>query len=271
MKRRSQLYVPGINERMILKSLEIPADSIIFDLEDSVPPEDKEKARELLKRSLSAYSWKGKELCVRINQLTTKDGLRDLLFVSDLPIDVVLIPKAEGSLDFVHKVTGKLLEPIVETPRGLMEIEDLVRSEGVVAISYGAADLALHAQGEIRGYEGNIYVMTRVATSARAYDVDPVDKVYFDLKNAEGFRTEARTARSLGFSGKQVIHPSQVEIANSVFSPSREELEWYREIVESYERAMKEGRGAIRLRDQLVDQVHYKIAKRYLKDYANTE
>ncbi|WP_409366342.1 HpcH/HpaI aldolase/citrate lyase family protein [Metallosphaera sp. D4-4] len=268
MKRRSQLYVPGINERMIVKSLEIPADSIIFDLEDSVPPDDKERARELIRRSLSAYSWKEKELCVRVNQLTTKDGLRDLLFVSDLPVDVILIPKAEGSLDFVHKVTGKMLEPIVETPRGLAEIEDLVRSDGVVAISYGAADLALHSQGEIKGYEGNIYVMTRVVTSARAYDVEPVDKVYFDLRNAEGFRAEAQLAKSLGFSGKQVIHPSQVEIANSVFSPSKEELEWYREVVENYEKAMREGKGAIRLRDQLVDQVHYKIAKRYLQDYS---
>ncbi|AWR99039.1 HpcH/HpaI aldolase/citrate lyase family protein [Metallosphaera hakonensis] len=267
MKRRSQLYVPAISEKMIVKSLEIPADSIIFDLEDSVPMEQKDSAREVLRKALSTYSWKGKELCVRINQLTTKDGLKDLLYVSDIPVDTVLIPKAEGSLSFIFKSTGKKVEPIVETPRGLVEIEHLVRSDGVTAISYGAADLSLYTQGQVKGYEGNIYVMTRIATTARAYDVEPVDKVYFDLKNSDGFKNEAQLAKSLGFSGKQVIHPSQVDLANQVFSPSGEELQWYQEVVKNYEMAMKEGRGAIRLRDQLVDQVHYRIAKKFLEDY----
>ncbi|AEB95798.1 citryl-CoA lyase [Metallosphaera cuprina Ar-4] len=253
---------------MIEKSVEIPADSIVFDLEDSVPLEDKEKARENLRNSLSTYSWKGKELCVRINQVTIKDGIKDLLLLSEIDVNLILVPKAEGRLDFIYKATGKKVEPIVETPRGVVEMEDLVRSEGVEAISYGAADLALHSEGKISGYEGNVYLMTRLVMTARAYDVDPIDKVYFDLKNQDGFRREAEYAKSLGFAGKQVIHPSQVLIANEVFSLTEDEMKFYREIVESYEKALKEGKGAIRLRDQLVDQVHYKIAKRKLSDYS---
>ncbi|QKR00182.1 CoA ester lyase [Metallosphaera tengchongensis] len=267
MKRRSQLYVPGVNEKMVQKSLQIPADSIIFDLEDSVPPEDKQKAREIIKRNL-VNDWGNRELCVRINSISDKEGMKDILFFSDLEkIDLFLVPKAESDLSFVHKATGKRLEPIIETPRGLVKLEEIVRSEGVVALTYGAADLALHSLGQVRGYEKNTSLMLEIVSVARAYDVEPIDKVYFDLKNTLGFKEEAEIAKALGFSGKQVIHPSQVELANQVFSPSPEEMAWYKEIVEAYERAIKEGRGAIRLRDQLIDNVHYKIAKRYIQDF----
>ncbi|MFP3205318.1 MAG: CoA ester lyase [Metallosphaera yellowstonensis] len=269
MRRRSQLYVPAISEKMIRKSVEIPSDTVIFDLEDSVPPDQKEKARENLRLLVKQLEWGKRELAVRINSVNTRDGLRDLLLLGELELHTVLVPKAEGDLSFVHEVTGKEIEPIVETPKGLTTLEELVRSEGVVAVSYGAADLALHAGGDLRGYEGNIYVMTAIAITAKAYDVDPVDKVFFDLKDVEGFRREALLAKSLGFVGKQVIHPSQVDVANQVFSPSKEEIEWHRKVVQAFEEAMKIGKGAIRLDDKLVDYVHYKLAKRILQDYSD--
>ncbi|AHC50810.1 citryl-CoA lyase [Sulfolobus acidocaldarius SUSAZ] len=266
MIRRSQLYVPSISEKMIRKSIELKADSIVFDLEDAVPPEDKEKARELLVKLINELEWRNKELCVRMNSLQLVDAYRDIVTISKLDkISCIVVPKAEGDLSFLHKATGKDLIPLIETGKGLIKVEDIVRSEGVVGVSYGIADLSLSVGGDYNFYEKNEFVKTYVVTTAKAYDVDPIDKVYFDLKNVDGFRRECEEAKKLGFVGKQVIHPTQVEIANQVFSPTAEEIEWARRVIEAYDNAKREGRGTIRLDDKLVDYVHYKIAKRILE------
>ncbi|WP_253823063.1 CoA ester lyase [Acidianus sp. RZ1] len=264
--RRSQLYVPANNEKMIKKSLEIKADTIIFDLEDAVPPEEKGKAREMLKQFISELDWgKEKELAVRVNEISTKEGLRDLIQVAELgKINTILIPKAEGNLSFVHKATGKEIIPIVESAKGLFKIEDVLTSEGVSAITYGIADLSLSLEGKVDEYIKNDYVRTKIIVSAKAYNVEAIDRVYFDLKDPEGFRQECLKAKNLGYNGKQAIHPSQVEIANTVFSPTEEEVEWAKRVIEAYEKSIKEGRGAIRVDDKLVDYVHYKLAKRIL-------
>jgi len=262
------LFVPGISERMIRKSVELEADSIIFDLEDSVPYEEKENARQLLRRLLKEFVWNRKELCVRINPLSTREGLKDLIFVSELDvIDTVVVPKAEGDLSFVNTITGKNIEPLVETPKGFLGIEDLVRSDGVVAVSYGVADFSLRVGGDLKAYENNECVRTKIVIVARAYDVDPIDKVYFNLNDLNGFELECKVARSLGYVGKHVIHPSQIPIANKIFSASQKEIEWAKRVIEAYENAMKEGKGAIKLDGELIDNVHYKIAKRILQDY----
>ncbi|QGA53754.1 CoA ester lyase [Sulfolobus sp. E5-1-F] len=263
MIRRSQLYVPAISEKMIRKSVELKADSIIFDLEDAVPPEDKERARELLIKLVKELDWDKRELCVRVNSLQLLDSYKDITTISrEDKITCIVVPKAENDLSFLHKATGKHLIPLIETAKGLVKIEDIVRSEGVVAVSYGAADLSLSLGGDYNFYEKNEYVKTLIVSVARAYDVDAIDKVYFDLKNLDGFRRECEEAKKLGYVGKQVIHPSQIDIANEVFSPSKEEIEWAKRVIEAYEKAKAQGRGAIRLDDKLVDYVHYKIAKR---------
>jgi len=266
MIRRSQLYVPAISEKMIRKSIELKADSIIFDLEDAVPPEDKERARELLIKLVKELDWGKRELCVRVNSLQLLDSYKDITRISkDDKITCIVIPKAENDLSFLHKATGKYLIPLIETAKGLVKIEDIVRSEGVVAVSYGAADLSLSLGGDYNFYEKNEYVKTLIVSVARAYDVDAIDKVYFDLKNLDGFRRECEEAKKLGYLGKQVIHPSQIDIVNEVFSPSKEEIEWAKRVIEAYEKGKREGKGAIRLDDKLVDYVHYKIAKRIIE------
>ena len=266
MIRRSQLYVPANSEKMIRKSTELEADSVIFDLEDAVPPEEKENARNLLSKLVKELEWGKKELCVRINPLQTVESFSDLLTVSKLEkINCIVVPKAENDLSFLHKATGKILIPLIETAKGLVKIEDIIRSEGVSAVSYGIADLSLSLGGDYKFYERNEYVKTLIVSVAKAYDVDPIDKVYFDLKDLEGFKRECEEAKKLGYVGKQVIHPSQIGIANTVFSPSKEEIEWAMRVVDAYEKARKEGRGAIRLDDKLVDYVHYRIAKRILE------
>ncbi|MFP3173227.1 MAG: CoA ester lyase [Vulcanisaeta sp.] len=268
--RRSQLFVPGNNEHMIRKAaLELRPDSVIIDLEDAVPIDGKENARKLISELLPQLDWGNKELCVRVNAPNTPWFYGDIDTVMKIDnVRCIVIPKAEFDLGFIYKATGKEIEPLIETARGLLNIEEVVRSEGVTAVSYGIADFALSVGGVLQAYESNQVLRTMVVSAARAYGVDPIDRVYFDIKNIEGFRRECVEAKSLGFVGKQVIHPSQIPIANEVFSPSKEEIEWARRVVEAYEKAVREGRGAISLDGQLVDHVHYRLARRIL-DFAN--
>ncbi|MGC8606849.1 MAG: HpcH/HpaI aldolase/citrate lyase family protein [Vulcanisaeta sp.] len=270
MLRRSQLFVPGNNEHMIRKAaLELSPDSVIIDLEDAVPIDGKETARKLIKELLPQLDWDRKEVCVRVNDPKTPFFYADIDTVYKIDaVKCIVIPKAEFDLSFIYKATGKDLEPLIETAKGLLKVEDVIRSEGVVAVSYGIADFALSVGGLLKAYETNQVLKTFVVSAARAYGVDPIDRVFFDIKDIEGFRRECIEAKSLGFIGKQVIHPSQIPVANEVFSPSEEEINWARRVVETYEAAVREGRGAISLEGQLVDYVHYKLAKRIL-DFVN--
>lgn len=266
MRRRSQLYVPGNSLKMIKKSLELDADSIVFDLEDAVPYEEKENARNVLTNALKEFDWGKKELCIRVNSINSKEGIKDLNFVLNLDkISTILVPKAEQDLSFIYNATGKYIIPIIETSKGVVDIERVIRSEGTVAVTYGAADMALSIIGDVKEYEKNMYIKTLIVMYAKSYDVDPIDKVYFDLKDLDGLKNEALEAKRLGYVGKQVIHPSQIPIVNEVFMPSKDEIEWAKKVVKAYEEASKMGKGAIRVDDKLVDAVHYKIAKKILE------
>ncbi len=269
--RRSQLFVPGNDERKIKKSLEeLDCDSIILDLEDAVPEDSKSAARTLIKRFLSEGLRKQgtKEICVRINQLDSPFSRDDALVLKDVElIDAFVVPKAESreKVSELFRLTGKSLIPLIETARGLIEINDIAQADGVIAIAYGAADFANSVHGNVKTYLGNNYVKTTIAVVARAFGIDPIDNVYFDLANIEGFKNEAITSRDLGYSGKQVIHPSQIAPANEIFSLSKEEVSRAREIINAYEKAMREGTGAIRFQNELVDAVHYRQAKEILE------
>ncbi len=266
MRRRSQLYVPGNNPRMIEKAATLEADSLIFDLEDAVPPEQKRGTRKAMGPTLSGLDWGTREVCVRVNALTTPEGPGDLdAFAKADLVRTLVIPKAESDLSPLARTTGKGLLPIVETARGLARIEDIVRSEGVVAVTYGAGDFAVSVGGTIAAYARNPYVKTRIVVTAAAYGVDAIDQVHFDLNDTEGFRAEALESRALGYVGKQVVHPQQIALANRLFSPDPDELAWAREIVRAYEVGARSGKGAVRVRDQLVDAVHYRWARKVLE------
>jgi len=266
MRRRSQLYVPANNPRMIAKAAAIDADSILFDFEDAVPPDEKESARRSLGSAVRKADWGHRELGVRINAPGTPDGQRDLAVLAAEPlVSMLAVPKAESDLSPLNKATGKALIPIVETARGVLRIEDVVRSEGAVAVTYGAGDLATSVGGDVEAYGRNVYVKTRLVIAAAAYGIEAIDRVFFDLEDDDGFRTEALEAKRLGYVGKQVVHPNQVRLANEVFSPTEDEIRWAREVIQAYEEAARQGRGAIRVRDRLVDAVHYRGAKKTLE------
>ena len=200
--RRSQLYAPGNNEKMIVKASSLDCDSVILDLEDAVPPAQKERARRLVRKMASELDWGKREVCVRTNSHATRWGKADLDQLRSVErVDSLVIPKAEEDLTRMHKQTGKTLIPIIETAEGLEEIGTIVSSRGVDAVSFGAADFALSVAGSVDSYLENPYVKTRIVVAARSVGIDPIDNVFFDLKDNEGFRLQALRARALGFPG----------------------------------------------------------------------
>lgn len=263
MLRRSQLFVPANDERKIRKSVTLDADSIIYDLEDSVPSTEKSKARKLLTDLFQDLDFGGREVCVRINELGSAFSKDDVLFSrKEEKVDALIIPKAESLPASLHKRTQKTLIPLVETARGMLKIEQLVRSKGVEAISYGPADLANSVGGRIEAYSESSFVKTQIVVAASSYGVDAIDGVYFDLNNTDGFRREAQQSRDLGFIGKHVVHPSQILIANEVYSPSKDDVYRAKKLIDTYESSLSLKVGAIRYGEKLVDSVHYRHAQK---------
>lgn len=266
MLRRSQLFVPANDEKKIRKSSTLGADSIIFDLEDAVPETEKTRARGVLCSLLSKIDWGNSEICIRINKVGSRYSEGDLNLVShSKEISSIVLPKAEKIPRSLTESCGKSLIPIIETAKGLLLLEGLVRSEGVAAVSYGPADFALSVGGRTEAYSRNTYVKTKIAVTASAYGVESIDGVYFDLSNLEGFRSEAQESKKLGFAGKQLVHPSQIPIANQVYSPSEMDVKEARRIVEAYEKSARKTVGVLRLDEKLVDAVHYRRAKQLLE------
>lgn len=264
--RRSQIYVPGNNEKMITKASGFTSDSVIFDLEDAVLPSEKENARSILSKKLEELEFHCGEICVRINSLSEKESARDLDAVAHMDsVDTIVIPKAETSVDQVFRSSGKRVIPLIESPMGFMNLEEIARSEGVDAIAWAGGDLSLLAGGELSAYERNPYVLSRIVLTARAYGLEAIDKVYFDINNIEGLVDEAINAKNYGFSGKQVIHPTHVKPVEDVFSPSDEDVTWARKVVNAFNESGNEGRGALRLDDQLIDMVHVRRAEKVLQ------
>lgn len=265
MLRRSQLFVPANDERKIRKSVTLGADSIIFDIEDAVPPEQKSNARSTLANLINELECGGKEICVRINKVSDGYSSQDISLVARIDkITSIVIPKAEQIPTDIHKNTGKTLIPLIETARGLLNVEQIARTDGVGGIAYGPADFASSVGGATEAFAQNLFVKTAIVVAAAAYGIDGIDGVFFELSNLEGFRSEALQSRDLGYVGKQVVHPSQIEIANDVYSPSQKQVSDAMRIVELYEDATKKGTGAIRVEESLVDAVHYRQARALL-------
>ncbi len=280
--RRSLLFVPGNNERMLRKALsqDLKCDCVIFDLEDAVPLDQKEKGRKLIVKLLNDLkerrddSFEPKELCVRINQLDSDLSKEDVRVLSKVEmIDSFVVPKAdESGIEQLYRLSGKQIIPIIESAKGFLHVEAIGSHKGVAALTYGCADMALSMRGSIRNYQKNEYVRTRIAVVARSYGLEPIDQVFFNLNDMEGFRNECLEAKGYGYSGKLLIHPNQIEIANRTFSAlTKEEVEWAKAVVSAYESALQSGnKGAIILNGELVDAVHYKTAKGMLGSERNS-
>jgi citrate lyase beta subunit len=264
---RSLLFAPGNDERKLEKALAVGADAVVADLEDAVPAGEKEVARTVARRVLGGAAT-GSLVAVRVNAAGTEHWGADLQAVADLELDALVLPKAIPDAVGALGPDGPPVIAIVETALGVRHAYETARMPRVAALVLGAVDLGLELGLEPRA-DGQevLYARSRlVLDSAAAGRRSPFDLVHVDTRDDEGLEAEARLARSLGFRGKACIHPAQVAIVNRVFSPTGEERERARRVVEAYERGLADGRGVVALDGEMIDLPFVERARRILAE-----
>jgi citrate lyase subunit beta / citryl-CoA lyase len=268
--------MPGSNARAMEKARELPADGVIFDLEDAVAPDAKAKARELITAALKQGGFGRREVIVRINGLDTPWWRDDLAVAAALP-DAVLVPKVSGP-DQLREVAKHLVGlraeasvriwAMMETPLAMLNARDIAAAahdEGsrLAGFVMGTNDLAKDTRARLLPGRAPMlpWLMTCVA-AARAYGIDIIDGVYNELGNAEGFAAECRQGRDLGFDGKTLIHPQQIAPCNEAFSPAADEVAWAGKIIAAFELPENASKGVIQVDGRMVERLHAEMAQR---------
>ncbi len=283
--RRCAHFVPGANEKMLGKSIDTNADALVLDLEDAVTPENKDSARAFIAGWLRDVDFGPKERMVRINPVDTPWFRADVEATMVHPPDSYLVPKVNGPDDvrLVDRVVSELerqhghpeggVKLVVlgnETARGFLSIADLPCVPRVDALTWGAEDIAAAIGARRnRGDDGRYLPLfehgkTMCLLSAVAAGVQPFDTVFTDVTDPDGLRRECLESAWTGFTGKFSIHPSQIDAINEAFTPSAEEIEAARELLEELEQQRAQGRMAFRFRGKMVDVPHFTQAKRIL-------
>lgn len=271
--RRSVLYMPGANARALEKSRGLPADGLIFDLEDAVAPDAKETARAQVIAAVDAGGYGRREVFVRTNGLNTPWGYDDLVAAASVRPDVVLLPKVE-SAEMVRQAEAVLVEHgahddlaiwcMMETPRAMLHAEEIAdASPRLRGFVMGTSDLVKDLQA--RHTPMRLPLVTSLGLcvlAARAARIAILDGVYLDLGDQEGFVESCRQGVELGFDGKTLIHPKQIEGANQTFAPSDEEVQLSRRIIEAYAEAEAAGKGVVLLDGKLIERLHVDHAER---------
>lgn len=264
---RSLLFAPGNDERKLAKALAAGADAVVADLEDAVPAGEKETARAVAGGVL-AEAGGGSLVAVRVNAAWSEHWEADLRTVADLPLDALVLPKATPDAVSALGPDGPPVVAIVETALGLRQAYETACLPRVAALVLGAVDLGLELGLEPRpdGQEV-LYARSRLVVDSAAAGIrSPFDLVHVDTRDEAGLEDESRLARSLGFRGKACIHPAQVEIVNRVFSPTAEEVDRARRVVEAYERGLANGHGVVALDGEMIDLPVVERARRVLAE-----
>ena len=272
--RRSVLYMPGANERALEKAKTLPADAIIFDLEDAVAPDAKEAARANACAAASSGEYGNRELTIRCNGLDTPWGVDDLVAASQSSAAAVVSPKVD-SVRTLDKVSEHLdagaahadmkIWAMVETPSAIYNVRAIAGFERVGVLVMGTNDLAMELRAQL--VPGRAPVLPHLAASilaAREAGVAIVDGVYNDVKNAEGFEAEAKQGFEMGFDGKTLIHPSQVDPTNRIWAPDDEAIDYARRVIEAFDAAMADGRGVVTVDGRMIENLHVDNARRTL-------
>jgi len=265
---RSVLYIPGSKERALDKARGLPVDAVIFDLEDAVTVEEKVNARETLKAALAQGGYGDRVRIVRINGLDTEWGADDARAVGDMDADVVLLPKVESAaqLDALAAITGDLpIWAMMETPSGMLNAAQIAAHPLLTGMVMGTNDLAKELQTRPRA--DRLPFITSLGLcllAAKAEGVIIVDGVYNAFKDAEGLAAECEQGRDMGFDGKTLIHPAQVDVANTAFAPSEAEVDLARRQIAAFEETEASGQGVAVVDGKIVENLHVATARETL-------
>lgn len=273
--RRSCLYMPGANARALEKAREIPADTLILDLEDAVAPEAKAEARSAIAAALKAGGYGSRELVVRMNGLDTEWGHADLEMAVACGAAAALAPKVTGArdierLDSALKKAGAgegfALWVMIEMPLAVLNIKEIgAASIGshLTTFVMGTNDLAKEHRARMTPDRLAFQTALQLSVaSARGFGLTAIDGVYNDIKNEDGFRAECEQGRDLGFDGKTLIHPSQVDEANRIFAPSRHDVEQARAVIDAFADPANAGKGVLKVSGKMTELLHLDEARR---------
>jgi len=269
--------MPGSNERALEKAKTIAADALIFDLEDAVAPDAKPLARDQVCATVKNGGYGGREIVIRVNALETPWGTEDLLAACDAEPDAILVPKVMHPGDIisvakilqgVHASQKIRLWAMMETPMAILNARSIAATavyeeNRLCCLVMGTNDLIKESRA--RALHDRFAVVPWLAmtlAAARAYRLDIIDGVYNDFKDELGLREECERGRTLGMDGKTLIHPSQVSPCNEIFSPTREEVEWSRKIIDAFSRPENKQKGVIVVEGRMVERLHLGMAER---------
>lgn len=265
--------MPGSNARALEKAKTIPADTLILDLEDAVAPDRKDLARSQVCAAATSGDYGYREIAIRINGLDTPWGHDDLKAAVAAQPDAILVPKIDGA-SMVRQIESVMQQldaadktriwAMMETPRGLLRAEEIAgASKRLEVLVMGTNDIAKELKSAHHSGRGPLLTSLGLCLlAARAHGLVIVDGVYNDIKNTEGFERECLQGQEMGFDGKTLIHPSQVEACNRIFSPSEEEVATAKRIIAAFEEAVAAGKYVVTVDGRMIENLHVENAKR---------
>ncbi len=284
--RRSVLYMPGINLRALEKAKTLATDCVIFDLEDSVAPDEKEAARGQVVSALKTGGYGPRELIIRTNGLATPWGADDVTAAIEAGADGILVPKVSRAEDIAAATkamadagapVAMTLWAMIETPLAILNIQEIAQTAQLPEARLttwilGTNDLAKDTGAHLT--DDRLPMLSWLSTcvaAASAYDLTLIDGVYNDFRNLDGFRNECVHGKTLGMDGKTLIHPTQIEPCNDIFSPGEDEIKQAREIIAAFDLPENSDKGVITLNGAMVERLHADMARRKLAIWQEIE
>ena len=265
------------NPRFLEKAKKLQADIVCFDLEDSVPDHEKTNARKLIKTALKSRKSYHSSIFVRTNSPLSGKIPDDLKEIVQKGIDGIVIPKVNNTKELIKiektisrlEKTRKLkplrLIPSIESAEGVVNTYQIASSKRVVAVVFGVFDLLNDIGVEYtKDSEGAKYSRSKIPIDARAAGVAAIDSIWQDLKDSKGLEQDCKFGKSLGYSGKSIIHPDHISVTHKLFHPNKSEIEWAKKVCQTYLKSTKKGTGATTVEGKMIDEVHYKQAKALL-------
>lgn len=273
--RRSALYMPGANDKALEKAKSLPTDCIIFDTEDSVAPDMKATAREKVAAAVTSGEYGNRELTIRVNSIETEWHSDDLRSAAEAGPSGIVVPKIDSAADVA--AVEKVLESVpsasntsiwamLETPTAIENaVEIATSSERLTVLIMGTNDLAKELRASlVPGRAPLLWGLGRAVNAARFANKAILDGVYNDVRNPQGFAAECAQGAEMGFDGKTIIHPTQVEPSNDAFAPSADELEYSARVIEAFEIGVAEGKGVVTVDGKMIENLHVDNARRAL-------